>query len=328
MLRPQRLFTALVLVTWVGMVLACGGAGNGSGRAKKDPGTADPAGQPSIPDAGSDRETTPEKTVNWKGKLGTGKLGTGATAYDELPNPWRSQFVKAWKGEVAACKAAITSAEESLEKSKGAAAKAQDELTKFETKYKADLRDGLTQSAHKDRKVALTKAQAFVKNAEAVLAAAKERLADVEANDPPYFEKPFEGCKTPQDIENRLAAIDAQKRAEDVRRNEEENRRRAEADKRRAEEELEVNGLVLLTKTTQGVTNEFGGEVTGSVVNRTGKKLRYAQITFNLYDDSGAQVGSALANINGLEPGGRWNFKATAFGTKFKSYKFSDMSGF
>jgi hypothetical protein len=63
-------------------------------------------------------------------------------------------------------------------------------------------------------------------------------------------------------------------------------------------------------------------------VNRRGVKLMYAQITFNLYDSSGAQVGSAIANINGLEAGGRWNFKASTFGTDFKKYKFSELSGF
>ncbi len=37
-------------------------------------------------------------------------------------------------------------------------------------------------------------------------------------------------------------------------------------------------------------------------------------------------VGSTLANINGLESGGRWNFKAVSF-TKGTSYKLSKLSG-
>lgn len=63
------------------------------------------------------------------------------------------------------------------------------------------------------------------------------------------------------------------------------------------------------------------------MVNRRARTLSYAQITFNVYDASGAQVGSALANINGLEPGARWNFKAVSF-TKGTTYKFSKLSGF
>lgn len=119
----------------------------------------------------------------------------------------------------------------------------------------------------------------------------------------------------------------------------EETRRVAEADQqrreraaaeaaRKAEEEHENNGLVLLRKTVEGKTGQFGGEITGSVVNRRKNKLRYVQITFNLYDKSGAQVGSAVANVNGLEPDGTWKFKATSFGKDFSTYKFDELTGF
>jgi hypothetical protein len=105
---------------------------------------------------------------------------------------------------------------------------------------------------------------------------------------------------------------------------------RAAADEaaRAAEHETDVDGLVLLKDTVEGRQTEFGGEITGTVVNRRNRKLGYVQITFNLYDESGAQVGSALANINGLEPDGRWNFEANSFGKKFSTYKFSELSGF
>jgi len=97
---------------------------------------------------------------------------------------------------------------------------------------------------------------------------------------------------------------------------------------RKAEVELDVNGLVLLRKTVEGSTGKFGGKITGIVENRRKRKLSYAQISFNLYDSSGAQIGSAIANINGLEPGGKWKFEATTFGTDFDKYKFSELSGF
>lgn len=93
---------------------------------------------------------------------------------------------------------------------------------------------------------------------------------------------------------------------------------------RKAEEELDVGGLVIMRKTLKGSTTG----VTGIVINRRQRKLSYAQITFNLYDDSGAQVGSALANINGLEPGGQWKFSASSFGTEYTTYKFSELTGF
>lgn len=110
---------------------------------------------------------------------------------------------------------------------------------------------------------------------------------------------------------------------------------KAEADRKaaavaaaRAEEELDVNGLVLMRKSVSGATGDFGGTIKGIVENRRSRKLNYAQITFNLFDDSGAQVGSAIANINGLEPGGRWKFEANSFGKDFSTYKFSELKGF
>lgn len=108
-----------------------------------------------------------------------------------------------------------------------------------------------------------------------------------------------------------------------------EQRRRADAEAtRKAKEEYEQNGLVLLRQTVKAKTGQFGGEITGTVVNRRKKKLAYAQITFNLYDNSGAQVGSAMANINGLESGGRWKFKASSIGTHFSKYKINELTGF
>ena len=105
-------------------------------------------------------------------------------------------------------------------------------------------------------------------------------------------------------------------------------RRAAVEAARKAEEEYEQNGLVLLNKTLKGTGDRFGGKITGIVINRRNKKLSYAQISFNLYDESGAQVGSALDNINGLEPGGRWKFEANSFGTDFSTYKINEMTSY
>jgi hypothetical protein len=80
-------------------------------------------------------------------------------------------------------------------------------------------------------------------------------------------------------------------------------------------------------KTVREVRNQFSMEITGTVVNRRSRTLGYAEITFNVYDDSGAQVGSPLANINNLEPDGRWNFKAVSF-SQGTSYTFAKLSRF
>lgn len=94
--------------------------------------------------------------------------------------------------------------------------------------------------------------------------------------------------------------------------------------KRKAEEEYEEKGLVLLRKTLKGKQDE----ITGTVINRRKRELSYAQISFKLFDESGAQVGTALANINGLEEGGRWNFKATTFFQKYSTFKIHELTGF
>ena len=125
--------------------------------------------------------------------------------------------------------------------------------------------------------------------------------------------------------EARLAQEAAIAKAETQRK----QRARAEAEAaRKAEEEYDANGLVLMRKSVEGKDGEFGGDITGIVVNRRSRKLGYAQITFNLYDESGAQVGSAIGNINGLEAGGTWKFKASSLGVNFVKYKFSELSGF
>ena len=48
---------------------------------------------------------------------------------------------------------------------------------------------------------------------------------------------------------------------------------------------------------------------------------------FIIYNEDGAQIGTALANIANLEAGGRWAFRAVAF-RRGDSYKLSKLSGY
>jgi hypothetical protein len=50
--------------------------------------------------------------------------------------------------------------------------------------------------------------------------------------------------------------------------------------------------------------------IVGTLRNTSNQALSYGQVTFNLYDASGAQVGTATDNISNVEPAGRWRFKA------------------
>jgi len=68
--------------------------------------------------------------------------------------------------------------------------------------------------------------------------------------------------------------------------------------------------------------------VVGTVKNNTDKEYSYVQVEINLYDDSGAQVGSTLDNTNNLEPGGTWKFKAVIMEDNATKYRIKDISGF
>lgn len=73
----------------------------------------------------------------------------------------------------------------------------------------------------------------------------------------------------------------------------------------------------------------FAFYIEGTIKNNTDKTYSYAQVTFNVYDETGAQVGTAIDNINNLEPNGTWKYKAMAMTSdKIASYKFVEITGF
>lgn len=70
------------------------------------------------------------------------------------------------------------------------------------------------------------------------------------------------------------------------------------------------------------------GKIVGTLKNNTNKEHAYAQVEFNLYDDNGAQVGSTLANINNLEPGGTWSFEAPVLEGRATQAKLKGITAF
>jgi hypothetical protein len=252
----------------------------------------------------------------------------GAGAYDSVAEPLRGRLVRLWEVEVLRARERVNQASATVKKTEASLNRAKADVkstvegvekatkdvyrkTNFPKQYKTNLQDATSKLA--TAKSALERIEGELAKVEEVLVEEQKRLAAIQRNNPPY-----DGVTA--EIQRRKAeAAAAAERAREA---------EAAEKRRRAEEEHDSNGLVLLRKTVEGKTNEFGGEITGTVVNRRGRKLRYAQIKFILYDSSGAQVGTALANINDLEAGARWNFKATSFGVKFTSYKFSELSGF
>jgi hypothetical protein len=68
--------------------------------------------------------------------------------------------------------------------------------------------------------------------------------------------------------------------------------------------------------------------VTGTVRNSGTKTYGYVQVSINLYDSSGRQVGSTMANVNNLEPGKSWDFEAIITEDKAAEFKVMDVTGF
>ena len=68
--------------------------------------------------------------------------------------------------------------------------------------------------------------------------------------------------------------------------------------------------------------------IQGEIKNNTDKNYSYVQVTFNLYDSNGAQLGTAVDNINNLEPNSVWRYKAIGLVTeKVDSYKLVEITG-
>lgn len=77
-------------------------------------------------------------------------------------------------------------------------------------------------------------------------------------------------------------------------------------------------------------SNSFAVYIDGTLTNNTDGEVSYIQVEYNLYDSDGAQVGTALANTNNLQPGGTWKFEAlgTAAPDEVASFELIDVTGF
>lgn len=74
----------------------------------------------------------------------------------------------------------------------------------------------------------------------------------------------------------------------------------------------------------------YSCKISGVYTNKAGKDLSYVQVSYNLFDEDGNQVGTALANTNNLADGGTWKFEAfgSAAVDEVASYKIGDVTGF
>lgn len=77
------------------------------------------------------------------------------------------------------------------------------------------------------------------------------------------------------------------------------------------------------------VKGEFGLQsIEGTIKNNTNDTYSYVQVVFNLFDEDGNQMGTAMANINYLQANGTWKYKATALTTDdFARYELAEITG-
>lgn len=75
-------------------------------------------------------------------------------------------------------------------------------------------------------------------------------------------------------------------------------------------------------------SDSFAKYVVGTIENISNDTIGYAQVEINVYDSSGAVIGSTLANINNIEPKQRWKFKAPVLEDNAAKFQIKDISGF
>ena len=74
--------------------------------------------------------------------------------------------------------------------------------------------------------------------------------------------------------------------------------------------------------------NGYTSTVTGTITNTSGTAKSYVQVSFGLYDASGALLGTALANVNNLASGTDWKYSAIGAVARFATCKAADVSAF
>ena len=73
---------------------------------------------------------------------------------------------------------------------------------------------------------------------------------------------------------------------------------------------------------------ECSEEPTGIVQNTDSKNYRYVQIQIPLLKKDGTKVGDAVANVSGLGPNQKWEFKGLAFNKSFDQCGAPKVTGF
>lgn len=77
-------------------------------------------------------------------------------------------------------------------------------------------------------------------------------------------------------------------------------------------------------------SNQFMATINGYVSNNGEAITNYVQITFDVLDAEGANLGTCLANTNTIDAGGKWKFEAICDGEvdEIADVRFKEITGF
>lgn len=75
-------------------------------------------------------------------------------------------------------------------------------------------------------------------------------------------------------------------------------------------------------------TGSDSNYIVGKIRNNDDKEYKYVQVSFNLYDKEGNQVGTAMANTTNLEAKGTWKFRALVIEKDTVRFELKDITGY
>ena len=70
------------------------------------------------------------------------------------------------------------------------------------------------------------------------------------------------------------------------------------------------------------------GAIVGIVKNNSSKDYNYVQNTFELFDDDGNTIGTAMANVAGLRSGATWKYRAGILRKGMAEYRPQKLTGY
>lgn len=109
--------------------------------------------------------------------------------------------------------------------------------------------------------------------------------------------------------------------------NESQNKENKKQEKEKQEKEKEEKKEDLELLSYDSISDNYIRYAVGEIKNNTDKTYSYVQVEINLYSGD-SLVGSTLDNVNNLEPGDTWKFKAPILEEDCDSFKIVDITGF